>query len=104
MAWLDRQGIVQVAIEVEDAASTWKKDIISTWEAQPRLAIILTHDKTDKKIRDLTQYVLLQYMPHKLLFVNYELKRAYLVEKQDLLKCYDLEKKAEVPKSEIFEF
>jgi hypothetical protein len=101
-AWLDRQGVVHVAIEVE-TSSSWKKDIVSTWEAQPKLSIILVHDKTDRGIKNLTQYALLLVMPHKLLLVNYALKRAYLVEKQEVLKCYDLEKKAEIAETDVLE-
>jgi len=74
VVWLNRQGDVEVAIEVETSAQ-WKKDIVSTWEAEPKLAIILSHAKTDKGAQEITQYVLLENMPHKLLFINYLLKK-----------------------------
>ena len=101
-AWLDRKGIVKLAIEVE-TTSTWKKDIVSTWEAQPQLSIILVHDKTNKGIKELTQYTLLKSMPHKLLFINYSMKKAYLVEKQEIIKWFDLENKRESTESDILE-
>ena len=102
-AWLDRQGVVQVAIEVE-TSSAWKKDLVSTWETQPKLAIILIHDKTDRGIKDVIQYGLVRTMPHGLLFINYALKRAYLIDNQEILRCYDLEKKTEMAKTEVIEF
>jgi hypothetical protein len=103
VAWLDRQGNVHVAIEAE-TSPTWKKDVVTTWEAQPQtLSVVLVHDKTNRGIRNLIEYALLQTMPHKLLFINYEVKRAYLLEKQEILKCYDIKKKSEIPKTEFLE-
>jgi hypothetical protein len=40
LVWYDREGNIQVACEVE-TSSTWKKDLISTWEVEPSLAIIV---------------------------------------------------------------
>jgi len=87
--WLNREGKIDVAIEVETSAQ-WKKDVITTWESEPRLAVILAHYKTDKAVSDAIQYNLLEYMPHKLLLINYLIKKAYLIEKGCILKIYDL--------------
>lgn len=89
LVWLNREGKIEVAIEVETSAQ-WKKDIITTWETGPKLAVVLTHYKTDKAISDAIQYNLLEYMPHKLLLINYQLKRAYLIEKRNIIKSYEL--------------
>jgi hypothetical protein len=89
LVWLDRSGNVHTAIEVETSAQ-WKKDIVTTWEASPKLAVILTHYKTDKGITDAIQYKLLENMPHKLLIINYLLKKAYLIEGQQIVKYHDM--------------
>jgi hypothetical protein len=102
LVWLDRGGNVHTAIEVETSAQ-WKKDIVTTWEAAPKLAVILTHYKTDKGIDDVIQYKLLENMPHKLLMINYLLKKAYLIEGQQIVKYYDMTKprKKETQISEV---
>ena len=101
--WLNRSGSVFCALEVETSAQ-WKKDVVTTWETEPKMAVIISHYKTDKGIKDILQYVLLKDMPHKLLFINNESKRGYLIERQDVLRYYDLEKKKEISQSEIFEY
>lgn len=101
--WLDRNGSVFCALEVE-TSSTWKKDIVTTWETEPKLAVIVSHYKTEKGIKDILQYVLLKNMPHKLLFINNESKKGYLIEKQSVLRYYDLVKKREISETEVFEY
>ena len=101
--WLDRSGSVFCALEVETSAQ-WKKDVVTTWETEPKLAVIVSHYKTEKGIKDILQYVLLKNMPHKLLFINNESKKGYLIEKQSVLRYYDLIKKKEVTESEVFEY
>jgi hypothetical protein len=54
------------------------------------LAIVLAHFKTDKAVEDIVQYSLLQQMPHKLLFIGYIQKKAYLIEKGSIVKSYTL--------------
>ncbi len=89
VVWLNRNGKVEVAIEVETSAQ-WKKDIVTTWETSPTLAVVLAHYKTDKGTEDITQYNLLKYMPHKLLFISYLQKKAYLIEKGSIIKAYEI--------------
>jgi hypothetical protein len=89
VVWLGDKGTVEVAIEVETSAQ-WKKDIVTTWESSPRLAVVLAHFKTDKAVEDIVQYSLLQQMPHKLLFIGYIQKKAYLIEKGSIVKSYTL--------------
>jgi len=89
VVWLKRDGKVDVAIEVETSPQ-WKKDIVATWETAPKLAVVLTHYKTDKAAEDIIQYNLLKYMPHRLLFVSYHQKKAYLIEKGDIIISYDV--------------
>ena len=102
LVWLDRNGKIFSALEVE-TASQWKKDIVTTWETEPKLAVILAHYKSEKGIKDIVQYILLKDMPHKLLFINNVTKKAYLVEKQNILKYYDIEKQEEIA-SDVFEY
>ena len=102
LVWLDRNGAIFSALEVE-TSSQWKKDVVTTWEMEPKLAVILTHQKTEKPIKDIIQYTLLKDMPHKLLFINNISKKAYLVERQNILKYYDIEKKIEI-EPEVFEY
>ncbi len=102
LVWLDRNGEIFSAIEVE-TSSQWKKDVVTTWETEPELAVILAHTKSEKGVKDILQYVLLKDMPHKLLFINNITKKAYLIEKQKILKFYDIEKREEA-ESEVFEY
>ncbi len=103
LIWYDRQGSSRVSIEVE-TSGTWKKDLISTWETEPDLAVILAHYKTDKVIKNILQFVLLKTMPHKLLFINNTTQNAFLIEKNSILKRYNLFEKIEVSKSDVFEY
>jgi len=103
LVWLNRNNSVFGAIEVE-TSSQWKKDIVSTWETEPQIAIIVSHSKTEKVIGDILQYILLKAMPHKLLFINNTTKKAFLIENQSLIHVYDLMKQKEIPKSEIYEY
>ncbi len=89
VVWLGDKGKVEVAIEVETSAQ-WKKDIVTTWETSPRLAIVLAHFKTEKAVDDIVQYSLLQQMPHRLLFIGYTQKKAYLIERGVILKSYNV--------------
>lgn len=82
--WLDRKGMIYGAIEVEISGGI-KKDIVSTWEQEPHLAIILNQTKTDKSILDLTEYALLKVMPHPLIMVNATTKTLYYFEKQEII-------------------
>ncbi|MCK4730563.1 MAG: hypothetical protein KAT28_04540 [Candidatus Aenigmarchaeota archaeon] len=104
LVWFDRKGKIFVATEVE-TSSQWKKDLVSTWETEPKLAIIVSHSKSDKSIKDITQYVLLKNIPHKLLFINNTTKKAYLIEKQKILKYYCMNTKKQIETtSNIFEY
>ena len=102
MIWHDREGNVFSALEVETKGN-WKKDIISTWEIEPKLAVILTNTKSEKSIKELMKYVLLRNMPHKLLFLNYTTKLGYLLEKQKILRSYDIAKRKEI-ESDVIEY
>lgn len=102
LIWHDREGNVFSALEVETKGN-WKKDIISTWEIEPKLAVILTNTKSEKSIKELMKYVLLRNMPHKLLFLNYTTKLGYLLEKQKILRSYDIAKRKEI-ESEVIEY
>lgn len=89
LVWMQRDGSVFGAIEVETVSSL-KKDIISTWELEPKLAIIVGHFQTDKSITDMLDYVLLKSMPHKLMLINNTTKKAYFIHRQQLLKVFEL--------------
>jgi hypothetical protein len=89
LVWMQRDGSVFGSIEVE-TKSDLKKDVITTWELEPKLAIIVGHFQTDKSIMDMLTYSLLKYMEHKLLLINNTTKKAYFIFKQELLKVYDV--------------
>jgi len=92
--WYDREGKSIVAIEVETRGG-WKKDIISTWELEPNLAVIVTYQKTDAVPKALMDFALMKNMPHKLLYINMETKNGFLFDKQQILKKYNLETSTE---------
>lgn len=102
LIWLDRNGTVFSALEIE-TGSEWKKDLITTWETEPKLAVILAHSKSEKGIKNIIQYTLLKDMPHKLLFINNTSKKAYLIGDKNVLKYYDIEKKEEI-EPVVYEF
>ncbi len=87
--WFDREGRIGVAIEVETKGG-WKKDIISTWELEPELAVVVTYQKTDSIPATLVEFSLMKYLPHRLLYVNMERKSAYLFDKQQIVGRYSL--------------
>jgi len=87
--WLDSQGDVFAAIEVETSGS-FKKDIVSTWETGPQLAVICINAETDDGIHRLAGYELLTVIPHALLMVNTATKNAYLFDKQEVIGRYEL--------------
>jgi hypothetical protein len=89
LVWYDREGNIQVACEVE-TSSTWKKDLISTWEVEPRLAIIVGFAKTDRVAKNLMSITLMKYVPHPVLYINKLSDKAFLFEKNSLVKGYDL--------------
>ena len=98
VVWLNRSsGKVEVAIEVE-TSQNWKKDIITTWELGPRLAVILIHQKREKGISDMLQYRPVKSMPHDLLIINYLLKKAYLIKQGQIIKYYEMAKSEEQEK------
>lgn len=89
LVWYDREGNIQVACEVE-TSSTWKKDLISTWEVEPRLAIIVGFVKTDRVAKNLMSIALMKYVPHPVLYINKLSGNAFLFEKNSLIKGYAL--------------
>ena len=101
--WYDRQGKIQVAIEVETRGGL-KKDILSTWEVEPQLSIIATFQKTDDTPKALLEFSLMKSIPHKLLYINLTTKNAFLFDKQTIVKKYSLKKenaKKSLPLEEI---
>jgi len=92
--WFNREGNIQVALEVE-TSSTWKKDIISTWEVEPKLAVIVGHVKTDKVASNLMSLSLMKSIPHLVLYINKNTEHAFLFDKQEIVKHYALKQKEE---------
>jgi len=92
--WFDRKGRIQVAVEVE-TTSTWKKDLISTWEVEPKLAIIVSSPKTDKITKNLIELSLMKSIPHYVLLINKGTDHAFLFDKQEIIKYYTLNKAEE---------
>ena len=87
--WLDKKGKVCVAVEVE-TSSTWKKDLISTWEVEPDLAIIVGYTKTDKVATNLIESTLMKNIPHPLLYINKFTNHAFLFDKQEIVRKFNL--------------
>lgn len=87
--WLDAEGDVFAAIEVETSGS-FKKDIVSTWETGPQMAVICMRSTTDSPIHRLAGYELLKVIPHPLLLVNTATRNAYLFDKQEVIGRYEL--------------
>ena len=87
--WYDREGDIQVAGEVETSA-TWKKDLISTWEVEPKLAIIVGFTGSDIVASHLMSITLMKYVPHPVLYINKITENAFLFEKNELIKNYRL--------------
>lgn len=100
--WHDREGKIKVAIEVETRGG-WKKDILSTWELEPELSIIVTYQKTDSVPKALMDFALMKSLPHKLLYINMGTKNGFLFEKQQILKKYSLKLKEKKEKFAIKE-
>ena len=100
--WYDRDGQIKVAIEVE-TKSGWKKDIISTWELEPELSVIVAFQKTEAVPNALIGFTLMKYLPHRLLYINMETKNAFLFEKQQILRKYSLGQKEKTEQFKIRE-
>lgn len=100
LVWHDREGTIQVAGEVE-TSSTWKKDLISTWEVEPKLAIIVGFPKTDRVVKNLMNLTLMKYVPHPVLYINKYMDTAYLFNKQEIIKYYTISKKLDDKDDEI---
>ena len=83
--WLDNYGEVYGAIEVEFTGGI-KKDIITTWELEPKIAVILTMLKTDRAIIDLTEYLVIKSMPHPLIVVNIHTNTLYYFENDKIIR------------------
>jgi len=88
--WYDRNGKIKVAIEVETRGG-WKKDIISTWELEPELSIIVTYQKTDSVPEALMNFALMKSLPHKLFYINMETKNGFIFEKEQIINKYSME-------------
>lgn len=88
--WFNREGHVYGAIEVEFSGGI-KKDIVSTWELEPKLAIILNQTKTDRPILNLLDYEVMKSIPHPLIAINTGTKTLYYFERQQNLLTKTLE-------------
>lgn len=98
--WFDRDGNIQVALEVE-TSSTWKKDLISTWEVEPKLAVIVGHAKSDKVATNLMKTSLMKSVPHLVLYINKPTEHAFLFDKQEMIKHYTIKQEEEDKRKDI---
>jgi hypothetical protein len=92
--WFDNNGEIKVAIEVE-TTSTWKKDLISTWEVEPELAVIVGFPKTDATSKNLLESSLMKNIPHYVLYINKHTNHAFLFDKQEIIQHYVLKEARE---------
>jgi hypothetical protein len=67
-----------------------KKELISTWEVEPKLAVITGFSKTDKTAKNLIESSLMKNIPHLVLYINKETNHALLLDKQEVVKTYTL--------------
>lgn len=81
--WFDRLGNVHSAIEVELSGSI-KKDIVSAFEVEPKLIILICKAKTDQQIYNLSEYSILKFLPSPLIIINIQTKQLYYFEKQNI--------------------
>jgi hypothetical protein len=95
--WFDRSGKIQVAAEVE-TSSTFKKDLTSTWEVEPKLAVIIGDPKSDKVAESLMKFSLMKSIPHFVFYINKHTEHAFLFDKQEMAKFYELKQDEEETK------
>jgi hypothetical protein len=98
--WFDRSGKIQVAAEVE-TSSTFKKDLISTWEVEPKLAVIIGDAKSDKVAESLMKFSLMKSIPHFVFYINKQTEHAFLFDKQEMVKFYELKQDEEKTKKSM---
>lgn len=91
VVWHSRKGEkVKVAFEIETTGG-WKKDLISTWETDPDLAVLVTTNlKTDDKVKDLLKLKIIRRMPHKFLYINLKTGNAFLLDDAGIKGKYSL--------------
>jgi hypothetical protein len=78
-------GEVFAAIEVETNSGI-KKDIISIWEARPKLGIILYPCKQERNLLYSTKMAIIRSVPFPLILVAFGLHEVVLLSKDDLLE------------------
>jgi hypothetical protein len=91
VAWRKREnGNVVMCGEIETSGG-WKKDLLSTWETQPELAVLITTShKTNKVAKDLAKLYVMDEMPHQFLYLNFKTGDAFLFDGNDPLAKYQV--------------
>lgn len=103
IVWRERnEGDITVCGEIETSAG-WKKDILSTWEPQPELAVLIsTRHKTNKIAEDLAELSVMEFMPHKFLFLNFKTEDGFLFEGNEPIAKYTIGEDINESKEESF--
>jgi len=92
--WFKRENNeAKLTAEVETTGG-WKKDILSMWETEPDIALLITtNHKTDKVAKDLARFSVIEYTPYKLIYVNLTTGNVYAYEDGQILGQFELGEK-----------
>jgi len=103
--WFKRNGgKAKLAAEVETTGG-WKKDILSMWETEPDIALLITtNHKTDKVAKDLARFSVIKYAPYSLIYANLNTQNVFAFEDGEILGKFKLGESLEGELEEEGEF
>ena len=89
--WFKRDGgEAKLTAEVETTGG-WKKDILSMWETEPDIALLITtNHKTDKVAKDLAKFSVIKYAPYSLIYANLNTQNVFAFEDGEILGKFEL--------------
>lgn len=89
--WFKRDGReAKLTAEVETTGG-WKKDILSMWETEPDIALLITtNHKTDKVAKDLARFSVIEYAPYTLVYANLNTRNVFAIEDGKILGKFEL--------------
>jgi len=89
--WFKRDGgEAKLTAEVETTGG-WKKDILSMWETEPDIALLITtNHKTDKVAKDLARFSVIEYAPYSLIYANLNTRNVFAFEDGQVLGRFEL--------------
>ena len=89
--WFKRDGgEAKLTAEVETTGG-WKKDILSMWETEPDIALLITtNHKTDKVAKALAKFSVIEYAPYSLIYANLNTQNVFAFENGQILGKFEL--------------